>query len=202
MTLLVRIFKVLFISGFVVLGTAVFMDSYKVAYLSMLKSSEKKIQMDMKEKYTLTAPEAPVDESNYILTPIAPEKDSSQDQKDAYDKAKAEFDANVKEMKSKYGEDLKSYTLIYKEHMRKQKALDLEKQRNATSAKKTFEKLAKDIEVTQLSINDFIFSTILRYIGSIILLLGSLGILLFGETYEKLGVLVVIGFSLKTIIGL
>jgi hypothetical protein len=202
MASLVKLFKVLFITGFLLLVTAVFMDSYKVASLSTLKSSEKQMQMDIKEKYTLAAPDAPVDESNFILGPAAPDKDATPDQKDAYTKAKAEFDAKIKDMKARYAEDMKSYNITYKEYMRKQKTLDLEKQRNAPAVKKISEKLAKDIEMKQLSINDFVLSTILRYAGSIILLIGSLGILLYGETYEKLGVFVVIGFSLKTIIGL
>ncbi len=202
MAIIVRLFKVLFVSGLIVLATAVFLDSYKVAYLSKLKSAEKKMQVEIKDKYTIEAPEAPVDESNYILAPAAPEKDATQEQKDAYDKSKADFDAKVKELKAKYDEDVKAYDKTYKEYQRKQKSLDLEKKRNATAVKKDTEKLAKEIEVTQLAINDFVFSTKLRFIGAVILLIGSLGIIMFGEVYEKLGVLVVIGFSLKTLIGL
>lgn len=197
-----RTFKVLFITGVLMLSTAIFLDSYKVALLSKLKSSEKKMQFDLKEKYTLTAPDAPIDESSYILGPALPEADASQEDRDAYAKAKTDFDAKVKELKAKYDEEVKTYNRVYKEHQRKQKALDLEKQRNSRETKKFTEKLEKDIELTQLSINDFVCTTVLRYLGCLVLLIGSLGILLFGEAYEKLGVLVVIGFGIKTIIGL
>lgn len=197
-----KIFKVLFIVGLIVLGTAVFLDSFKVASLSTLKSGGKRIQFELNEKYTTIAPEYPLDESNYILAPIAPEKDATKEQKDAYEKTKAEFDGKVKGLKAKYDEDVKIYNQKYKEYLRNQRVLDLDRQKNASGVKKTTDKLAKDIEMRQLSINEFIFSTILRYIGSMVLLIGSLGILLFGETYEKLGVLIVIGFGLKTIIGL
>lgn len=197
-----KVFKVLFIAGILMLSTSVFLDSYKVASLSRLKSSEKKMQFDLKEKYTLTAPDAPIDESNYILGPAVPESDATQEEKDAYTKAKTDFDAKVKDLKAKYDEEVKAYNKVYKEHQRKQKALDLEKQRNARETKKFTEKLEKDIELTQLSINDFVCATMLRYLGSLILLIGSCGILLLGEAYEKLGVLVVIGFGIKTIIGL
>lgn len=197
-----RIFKVLFITGVLMLSTAIFLDSYKVALLSKLKSSEKKMQFDLKEKYTLAVPDAPIDESSYILGPAIPESDAPQEEKDAYTKAKADFDIKVKELKAKYDEEVKSYNRVYKEHLRKQRALDLEKQRNSRETKKFTEKLEKDIELTQLSINDFVCATVLRYLGSLVFLIGALGILIFGETYEKLGVLVVIGFGIKTIIGL
>ena len=197
-----RIFKILFIAGILMLSTAIFLDTYKVASLSKLKSSEKRMQFDLKEKYTLAAPDAPIDESSYILGPAVPESDASQEDKDAYAKAKTDFDAKVKDLKAKYDEEVKAYNKIYKEHQRKQKTLDLEKQRNARETKKFTEKIEKDIDLTQLSINDFVCATVLRYSGSLLLLLGSLGILLFGEAYEKLGILVVIGFGIKTIIGL
>jgi len=197
-----KIFKGLFITGFIMVCTAVFLDTYKVASLSMLKSSEKKMQFELKEKYTIAAPDAPINEGDYLLAPSVPESDASQEEKDAYEEAKTDFDAKVKDLKAKYDEEKKAYDKTYKEYQRKQKTLDLEKQRNAQATKKFNEKLTKDIEVTQLAINDFVTATILRYIGSLILLLGSLGILLFGETYEKLGVLVVLGFGIKTIIGL
>jgi hypothetical protein len=198
----IKLYKVLFIVGLVIMSTAIFFDSIKVASLSTLKSSDKRIQLELKEKYTLAAPETPLDESLYILAPAAPSKDATQEQKDAYTKAQADYDANVKALKAKYDEAMKSYTLTYKEYQQKQKALDLEKQKNNQSVKKISEKNAKDIELRQLSITEFMMTTFLRFFGSLLLLLGSLGILIFGESYEKLGVLVVIGFSLKTLIGL
>jgi len=199
---LIKVYKVLFIAGLVTMGTSIFLDSVKVASLSSLKSSDKRIQFDLKEQYTLPAPDAPIDESSYILAPAALEKDATQDQKDAYTKAKTEFDAKVKTLKAKYDTDLKSYAAVYKDYQRKQKELDLERQKNNQATKKISEKLARDIELRQLTINEFKIPTILRFIGSLIFMLGSLGILIYGETYEKLGVLVVIGFGLKTLIGL
>ena len=196
------VFKVLFIAGLVTMGTAVFLDSYKVASLSNLKSGEKRMQLESKDKYMVAAPDMPIDESNFMLAPAAPDKDSTQEQKDAYEKAKTDYQAKVKEFKDKYDQNLKAYNTAYKDYLRKQRTLDLDKQKNAPAAKKATESLSKNIELKQLSINEFIFPTIMRFIGCILLLLGALGILITGDMYERLGVLLVIGFGLKTIIGL
>jgi hypothetical protein len=202
MKILINVFKFIFVAGLLTMGTAVYLDSYKVASLSSLKSVDKRMQLEAKDKYTTPAPDMPVDESNYILPPAAPDKDATQEQKDAYEKAKTDHLAKSKEFREKYDADMKAYNLAYKEYQRKQRTLDLEKQKNSSTVKKASDALAKKIEFTQLSINEFLLPTILRYIGCIVLLLGSLGILMFGEMYERLGVLIVLGFGFKTIIGL
>jgi hypothetical protein len=194
--------KFLFVVGLLVMSTAVFLDSFKVASLSSMKSGDKRIQFEIKEKYTVSAPDMPVDESNFILPPAVPDKDATQAQKDQYEKSKTDHLDKVKALRKKYEDSLKVYNAAYKDYQRKQRELDLEKQKNAPVAKKATETLNKSIELKQLAINEFIFPTILRFIGCILLLLGALGILLFGELYERLGVLVVIGFGIKTLIGL
>jgi hypothetical protein len=202
MKILINVFKIVFVAGLLTMGTAVYLDSYKVASLSSLKSGDKRMQLETKDKYTVPAPDMPIDESNYVLAPASPDKDATQEQKDAYEKAKTDHLAKIKEFKDKYDSDMKAYNLAYKEYQRKQRTLDLEKQKNSSIAKKASDALSKKIEITQLSINEFLLPTMLRYIGCIVLLIGSLGIMMFGEMYERLGVLIVLGFGFKTIIGL
>lgn len=198
----VELFKILFVTGLALMGTAVFIESFKVASLSDLKSGEKRLQMELEEKYNLTPPEKPVDESQYLLAPDVPEGEASQEQKNAYDNAMKEHEGKVKVLREKYEAEMKTYDATYKAFRRQAREMEMKKDRERDVNKKLAEKLEKDMQVSQFSVNEFMVSTILRFLGSLILLAGSLGILILGDGYERAGVLVVIGFGIKTIIGL
>jgi predicted HicB family RNase H-like nuclease len=197
-----NVFRILFIIGIIVMGTAVFIDSSKVAFLSQLKSGEKRLQMDLEKRYEVQAPDRPLDESQYTIAPEVPASDATPEQKAEYEKVKKDYDDKVKALKEKYEAQLKTYEASYRDYLRKQREMSMKKSLESRDNKKAADDLSRKIQDSQLSVNEFVLSSILRFIGTLILLVGSLGLLVLAENYEKLGVLILLGFGLKTIIGL
>ncbi len=64
------------------------------------------------------------------------------------------------------------------------------------------EEIQEYITEKEININNTAGKLLLRFIGTIILLLGALGIFILGDIMEKLGLLLLFGFAFKTIIGL
>ncbi len=182
--------------------SSIFIDSFKVATLSQLKSRQQRIKIELKEKYTIEKPDKPIDESKYLLAPEKQKKDASEKEKLEYDKLKKEFDDKIANIKDEHKKAMEVYNKTYHQYKRSQKALDLKEKRDYRINSKLKKELKNEIKDYQLSVNEFTLTTIFRFLGSIILLIGCFGILMWGETYERLGVLIVLGFGLKTIIGL
>ncbi len=197
-----KLFKVLFFAGIALMGTAVFVDSFKVALLSDAKSSEKRLKQELKEAYDVEAPDRPLNEADYTLAPEKPGDEASEAEKAAYEKALKEHEGKTEALKKKYESDLEKYKADYREYQRKQKEMNFRQTLDSRVNKDRAEEIDKSIESYQLCVNEFIFSSILRFFGMLVFLTGSLGVLVLGDNYERLGVLAVIGFGFKTILGL
>jgi predicted transcriptional regulator len=199
---LIVISRIVFAIGILLICTAVFVDTVKVACVSTVRTERTRFNIELSEKYVVEAPVRPLDESRFILAPEKPAYNATNTVKEAYEKVKSEHDEKVKLLKEEYKKANEEYNSAYKKYRREQKETNFVKakeRRENDDIKKDFK---EKIKMRELSINDFLFSTIFRFLGSIIFILGSLGMLIWGENYERIGVLIAIGFGLKTIIGL
>lgn len=194
--------KIIFIIGIAIVACAIFIDTVKVASLSGLNSDIASIKLEKNEKYKIDPPDKPVDESGGILIPKRPGANATDTDRSDYDKEKKEYDEKVKKLKEEHKESYKKYKLEYDNHLQAVRKLNFQKRKEKAQYKERERTLQSEIKHQKININYIMLTTIIRFLGSLLLILGSLGILILGDKYERVGVLVTIGFAFKTIIGL
>lgn len=199
---LIVISRIIFAIGILMICTAVFLDTVKVAGVSKVRTERSRFNIELSEKYVVEAPVRPLDESRFVLAPEKPVYDATDAEKKTYEKAKSEHVEKVKKLKEDYKNANTIYNNAYKKYRREQKETNFVKTKERHQNDETKKIFKEKIRMRELSINNFLFSTILRFLGSIVFIFGSLGMLIWGDNYERVGVLVAIGLGLKTIIGL
>lgn len=199
---LIVISRIVFAIGILMICIAVFVDTVKVAGVSKVRTDRSRFNIELSEKYVVEAPIRPLDESRLILAPEKPAYNATNTVKEAYEKVKSEYDEKVKLLKEEHKKANEEYNSAYKKYRREQKETNFVKTKERRENDKTKKDFKEKIKIRELSINNFLFSTILRFFGSIVFIFGSLGMLIWGDNYERVGVLVAIGLGLKTIIGL
>jgi hypothetical protein len=199
---IIFISRLLLVAGVVVVAFAVFIESWDAARLSSLKAKRAQLVFDRDHDYYLDVPAAPINEKDLIAEPQKPGVTATEDEKKTHEKDLASYNAEkdkldklYNENKKKYEQDLKAYNKLRLENRRK--LITSESGYVKKITKVNFSIMQKDIDT-----NKKWFPLIIRFLGSIILLAGSAGMLVYGEMYERLGVLFLIGFAFKTIIGL
>lgn len=194
--------RILLVAGIIIVACAVFVESWDVARLSSLKATKSQMEYDRDHDFFVEAPVVPVNEKDYLIEPERPSDKATDEEKASYEKKleetkveKEKLDKEYEKKKEEYDKALKQFNLQKQENRRKYVVSDGDYWKNLT-------RLGYSIKQKEIDINKMWFSLILRFLGSIILLLGSLGVLMYGEMYERLGVLFLIGFAFKTIVGL
>jgi hypothetical protein len=194
--------RILLVAGIVVVALGVFLESWDPARLSSLKAKRAQIAFDRDHDYYVEPPIIPINEKDLIAEPQKPGLFAPADEKKAYDKDMAAYNAEKDKLNNLYNDNKKKYDQELKDYNKKR----LENRRALiTSEGKYARKLTrlnysimqKDIDTGRKTV-----PLIIRFLGTLVLLAGSLGILVYGEMYERLGVLFLIGFAFKTIIGL
>lgn len=194
--------RILLVAGIIVVACAVFVESWDVARLSSLKAKKSQMEYDRDHDFFVEAPTVPVNEKDYLVEPERLVDTATDEEKAKYEKKLEEFKAEKEKLdkeyekkKEEYSSALKEYNLKKQENRRKYVVSEGDYWKNLT-------RLGYSIKQKEIDINKMWFSLVLRFVGSIILLLGSLGVLMYGEMYERLGVLFLVGFAFKTIVGL
>ncbi len=194
--------RILLVAGVVIIASAVFVESWDVARLSSLKAKKSQMEYDRDHDFFVEAPVVPVNEKDYIIEPEKPGDKVTDEEKASYEKKleetkveKEKLDKEYEKKKQDYDKALKQFNLQKQDNRRKYVVSDGDYWKNLT-------RLGYSIKQKEIDINKMWFSLVLRFVGSIVLLLGSLGVLMYGEMYERLGVLFLVGFAFKTIVGL
>jgi hypothetical protein len=199
---IIFISRILLVAGVIVVALAVFLESWDAARVSSLKAKRAQLAFNRDHDYYLEAPIVPINEKDLIAEPQKPGLTATVDEKKAYEKDMALYNAEKDKLNNQYNENKKKYDLELKDYNKKR----LENRRALiTSESKYTRKITKlnySIMQKDIDTGKKWFPLIIRFIGSLVLLAGSLGMLVYGEMYERLGVLFLIGFAFKTIIGL
>jgi hypothetical protein len=193
--------RIAILLGVGLIALAVFIDSSKVASLSTAKGAQDSFTKELDDRYKVPEPAKPVDPA-MIPEPVKPGDNATDAEKSQYDKDLQAY----QDLKKVKDDDYKKATADYEKARQKfaydQKMMEYKK----AIEKDQNEKLKKDIDNSikekAIMVNVIELSVIIRFIGSLLLILGSVGILLYAETMEKLGMLILLGFAFKTIIGL
>ncbi len=194
--------RILLVAGIIIVACAVFVESWDVARLSSLKAKKSQIEYDRDHDFFVEAPVVPVNEKDYLVEPEKPGDKATDEEKASYEKKleetkveKEKLDKEYEKKKQDYDKALKQFNLQKQDNRRKYVVSEGDYWKNLT-------RLGYSIKQKEIDINKMWFSLVLRFVGSIVLLLGSLGVLMYGEMYERLGVLFLVGFAFKTIVGL
>ena len=199
---IIFISRILLVAGIVIIAFAVFSETWDVARLSSLKASKAQLEYDRKFDFLVEEPIAPVNEKYYIVEPDRPGIDATDEEKAQYEKLAEESNKEKERLENEFKAKQEKYTKALKDFNRK----NLENRRKLVVSdgdyRNKIKQIGYSISQKEIDINKMWFPLLLRFLGSFILLLGSLGMLMYGEVYERLGVLVLLGFAFKTIVGL
>jgi hypothetical protein len=190
------------IAGIILITIAVFIESYNVASLSTSKAALESFNKETDERYKVEEPVKPVDLSKQLAEPVKPADDATEAEKTKYDNDLAAYQELKKAEEEDYAAAQKDY-----EKARKQYDFDLKmmkynkyKEEKVTAARK--KELENSVKLKEIDIGVIEGSSVVRLIGTILLLIGAFGVLVLAENLERLGVLILLGFAFKTIIGL
>ncbi|MBN1500009.1 MAG: hypothetical protein JW982_07635 [Spirochaetes bacterium] len=194
--------RAFFVAGIAIVATSVFIDSMKVSKLSNYNNQLETVKLQFAEKFDVPKPEKPINEASYLTPPARNTYADGEEGNTLYKNDMEAYNEDYKKLRNEYNENLNKYNKEFSEYTKTKAETDLKKKQEEPAYKKTVAELEKNIKMQNIEINNIRLTTILRYIGAIILLTGTLGMLILGELYERIGVLVMIGISLKSIIGL
>ncbi|RPJ07103.1 MAG: hypothetical protein EHM28_08345 [Spirochaetaceae bacterium] len=190
------------VAGVILMATGIFFETNNVASLSTAKADLEVFKKSIEEKYKVEKPAYPVDFSLKLTEPAKPGDSATPEATTLYETRLKEYEELKKKESEAYTAAKAAYDKVYADYLYNKSKMDYNKARDDESIKKQIERMEKAIANMQITINVISLSVIFRFIGVILLLAGALGILVYAENMEKLGVLVMLGFAFKTIIGL
>lgn len=190
------------IAGVIVMAAAVFLETNNVALFSTAKADLEAYKKGLEETYKLDKPAVPVDYSKKLVEPVKPAEDAAAEEKSLYDSRLKEYGELKAQEEAAYAQAKKDFDKANAEYLYQKGKMDLRQAKEEESVKKQTEQYEKRIADLQVTINAISLSVLLRFLGVILLLLGGFGVLALGENMERVGVLVMLGFAFKTIIGL
>jgi len=199
--LILLIARGLFIVGIAIFAMGVFLESVDVATLSTYKAEKTFLENEYEEKYKLKKPEAPVDFSILLPEPIKPAEDAPQDEKTKYDQEFKEYEDLKKQEEEKFEEAQKEYEKLKVQYEYNKKLNEYYKKKEEKQINAQKEEFDKKITLQGIVINIISGKQALRFIGTLILLLGAGAILVLGENWERVGVIVFMGFAFRTLVG-
>lgn len=188
--------------GIALIGTAVFLDNAKVASLSTTKGALETYTKDLEERYAVAEPAKPVDLSTLLAEPVKPADDAEAEVKTKYEADLKAYGEQKTALAEEYKKAQAAYEIALKQYEFDKKTAEYKKAQEKADMDKKKKDLEAAIKTKEIEVNVIEASVALRFIGSLFLILGSLGILILAENMEKAAVLILIGFAFKTIIGL
>ncbi len=180
----------------------IFIENAAVASLSTLKADKAQIELDRVKDYKVEKPLPPIKESKYLIKPAKPPRDASSEDITAYEGKLQKYEQEKKDLTEQYDEKMEDYEEEMQEYETELASLNKDKAMSRNDYKRSLERVKNKIKQKKIDINKIFLPLLLRFLGSLIFFIGFMGILLHGDQYEKLGILVLTGFALKTIIGL
>ena len=183
-------------------SAGIFMENADVAALSTLKAKKSQIELDRDLDYGVEKPSRPINEARFLKKPVKPHRDAEQAELEEYDNALQEYEIKKEKLTGEYDERLAEYNSAMEEYKAKLADITKDKALSLSDYKQSLSAVREKIRQKKVDINKIYFPLFLRFLGSLVFLFGFVGILLHGDQYERLGILILTGFALKTIIGL
>ncbi len=193
--------RIILICGICFFAICSFLENHDVARLSSLKGSKAQEQFDRENLYTVEKPDYPVYEVDYYRGPEAPAWNASDADKSKYENEKIAFDTRIKEAQKQYQQKIDEYNSNLKAYNIKLLETALNAKITESEFTKEMAAIDKKINQKEIDINKVWIVLILKLFSAFVMLMGALGILLNGDTYERAALLIMIGFAFKTIIG-
>jgi len=191
--------RVLLIAGIILIGASVFLSNYGEALLTTSQAKLEDFEKMKNERYFVERPEKPVDISDYLVQPLKP---IAKEEKEFYEQKLKEYNEEKKRLKEEYKKDLENYEKELREYNQKLKESNYRMKKEEAELTNMKKNLLRNASKYKNSSNYKEIPLYIRYGGTALLLLGALLILLFAEVQEKLGVLILLGFAFKWIVGL
>lgn len=193
--------RILLIVGIIVICGSTLLANYNEVLLVTNKAKLEDFERMKNEKYSVKKPEKPIDMSEYIVHPKKINKESSESEKEQYKQELDKYNSEVKNAEEVYKKKIEEYETGLAKYDYDLKNTKYNKLKDEGELNKSKNELIKKIQRSENAKDFKVLPFIIRYIGAFILLIGTLGILMFAEVQEKLGVLILIGFGFKWIIG-
>ena len=193
--------RILLIAGIIIICGSIMAANYNDVLLITNKAKLDDFERKKQEKYSVKKPEKPIDMSEYIIAPEKISKKANEAKKEEYKQELEEYNQEIKNARETYKKKLEEYNdalIKYKEDVKNVKFNMI---KDETDMNKEKEEIIKKIQKSENAKNFKIIPLYIRYSGVFIFLIGALGILIFAEVQEKLGVLILIGLGFKCIIG-
>lgn len=194
--------RILVVIGIIVMAGAVFIQTNNVTGFSTAQADLDALKLAAEEKYSLDKPIVPIDFSKHLVAPVKPAAAAAEEEVGLYEHRLKKYEEMMvaevevfKIAKATYKKDLAEYNY-------QMTLLNFKKVKENDSVQKQIKEQQKSLARLQIGVNQISLSLVFRFIGVILLLLGAAGMLLYADTMEKLGVLVMLGFAFKTIIGM
>ena len=191
-----RIFLVIGIIG---VGASVFLSNYGGALLTTSNAKLQDFEKMKEERYYVERPEKPIDISDYLVPPIKP---ATKEEKEIYNQQLKNYNEEKKRLREDYKKELAEYEKQIREYNHKVKEMKFRMKKEEADLRNMKKNLLKNVQKYRNSSNYKVIPLYLRYAGAALLLFGALLILLMGEVQEKLGILVLLGFAFRWIVGL
>jgi len=192
----------LFIAGILLFATAVFLLNYNGSSLNSLKAKRSLLDTELDEKYKAKTLDKPFDFSNLLPEPVKPPEAVDTAEKQSYANRLSEYQALVKQEQEDYAAREKNYELLARQQDYLRKLNTYYKSKEAYSLQPQKRELDSEIKLQELKSAVVSDKYILQYIGTIIILIGAMGILLLGENWERAALLVFLGFAFRTVVGI
>ena len=183
-------------------SAGIFIENADVAALSTLKAKKSQIELDRDLDYGVEKPSRPINETKFLKKPVKPHRDAEQAELEEYDNALQEYESKKEKLTEEYDKKLTEYNSAMEEYKAKLADITKDKALSHSDYKHALSAVREKIRQKKVDINKIYFPLFLRFLGSLIFLISFVGILLHGDQYERLGILILAGFALKTIIGL
>lgn len=191
-----------FILGILVFALAVFLFNYNQFALNSLKARKSLMDMELQEKYKITVPPKPVDFSAQLPKPVEPPESADTWEKEQYYKALKEYDAQKTRDQEAYAAAQKEYEQFMRQLDYKRKLNAYHKSKETYNMNLTKNEIDRQIKLQETAAAIVTDKYIIQLIGTILILIGAVGILIFGENWERVAVIVFLGFAFRTIVGL
>jgi hypothetical protein len=194
--------RILFIAGILLFATAIFLLNYNKSSLNSLKAKRSLLDTELDEKYKVKPLDKPFDFSDLLPAPEKPPEAADAAEKQNYENRLSEYQAMVKQEQEDYAVREKNYEQQagQQDYLRKLNNYYKSKEAyNLQPRKREFDSEIKLQELKSAVVSD---QYILQYIGTIVILIGAVGILLLGENWERAALLVFLGFAFRTVVGI
>jgi hypothetical protein len=194
--------KSIFIVGVLLFATGIFLLHQAQSEAGSLKAERTLLDLGLEEKYRLKEAIRPVDFSKLLPEPVKPPESAAAIEKDRYAQELKDYETLKKEDQDRFLAAQKEYEKFIQEqdYLRELKNYHKSKEEYSNFAQKL--ELESKIKLAEVSAGLIADKYLLQFIGTIILSIGALGILIWGENWERAALLVFLGFAFRTIVGL